>query len=320
MVQQQCNAQGGVAQMPQVMTVTGPIDPAQLGVTYAHEHLLGAPPDWSPEAADPDFVMLSPDLAASELGLFKMAGGQAVVEMSPADYNRKPAELKALSEQTGVQIIMTSGLHKESFSQHITATHTVDTLRAMFVRDVTVGADDTGIRAGVLKAATSLSTITPGEGKVLKAVARAHRETGAPISTHAQSGTMGLEQLAALKKEGVELTRVAIGHVDRKLDYDYHKAMLDMGAYLIYDQISKEKYVPDRDRVAMLARLVSQGYAAQIMLAGDFGRLSYWTSSGGGPGLTYILWRFIPWLVSEGITKEAARAMLLDNPARFFAF
>lgn len=306
--------------MPQVITVTGAIDPAQLGVTYAHEHLLGGPPDWSPEAADQDFMMLAPDLAARELELFKLAGGQAVVEMSPADYNRSPRELRELSEQTGIHIIMTTGLHKEAFSQRITAAHTVEELEAIFTREVTVGVEDTGVRAGVMKVATSLNTITEGEGKVLKAVARAHLETGAPVSTHTQNGTMGLEQIAALKQEGVDPTRVALGHVDRKLEYDYHKAMLDTGAYLIYDQLSKEKYVPDRDRVEMLVRLVSEGYGGQIMLAGDFGRLSYWTSSGGGPGLTYILWRFIPWLVSEGISQEAASAMVVDNPARFFAF
>lgn len=306
--------------MPQIMTVTGPIAPQDLGVTYAHEHLLGGPPKWSPEAADPDFLMLSTEMAVQELGLFKLAGGQAVVEMSPADYNRRPEGLRTLAVETGTHIIMTTGLHKEAFSQRITAEHSVEELTAMFARDVTEGADGTNVRAGVIKAATSLNTITEGEGKVLRAAARAHLETGAPISTHTQNGTMGLEQIAALREEGVDPSRVALGHVDRKLEYDYHKAMLDTGAYLIYDQISKEKYVPDRERVEMLVRLVSEGYGGQLMLAGDFGRASYWTSSGGGPGLTYILWRFVPWLVSEGMPREAARALLVDNPARFFAF
>ena len=306
--------------MPQIMTVTGPIAPQDLGVTYAHEHLLGGPPKWSPEAADPDFLMLSTEMAVQELGLFKLAGGQAVVEMSPADYNRRPEGLRTLAVETGTHIIMTTGLHKEAFSQRITAEHSVEELTAMFARDVTEGADGTDVRAGVIKAATSLNTITEGEGKVLRAAARAHLETGAPISTHTQNGTMGLEQIAALREEGVDPSRVALGHVDRKLEYDYHKAMLDTGAYLIYDQISKEKYVPDRERVEMLVRLVSEGYGGQLMLAGDFGRASYWTSSGGGPGLTYILWRFVPWLVSEGMPREAARALLVDNPARFFAF
>ncbi len=131
---------------------------------------------------------------------------------------------------------------------------------------------------------------------------------------------MGLEQVAMFKTEGVNPDRVAIGHVDRNVEYDYHRALLDTGAYIIYDQISKEKYAPDRKRVEVLIQLVSEGYGDRIMLAGDFGRASYWTSNGGGPGLTYILWRFLPWLVAEGMSREAAEAMLVANPARFLAF
>jgi predicted metal-dependent phosphotriesterase family hydrolase len=302
------------------MTVTGPIEPQGLGATYAHEHLLGAPPPWSLDAADADFAMLSTEAAARELQLFKLAGGQAIVEMSPEDYNRRPEQLRTLAIESGVHILMTTGLHKEAFSQRITAASTVEELAARFIQDVTKGADGSTVRAGVIKGATSLNRITAGEEKVLRAAARAHLATGAPVSTHTQNGTMGLEQLAIFKEEGVDLTRVAVGHVDRKLEYDYHKALLDTGASLIYDQISKEKYVPDRERVALLVRLVAEGYGDQIMLAGDFGRASYWTSTGGGPGLTYILWRFVPWLIAEGMPRQAARAMLVDNPARFFAF
>lgn len=306
--------------MASIMTVTGPIDPSQLGITYAHEHLLGSPPDWSPDRYDQDLIMLSIETAQKELEIFKLAGGQGIVEMSPSNYNRRPEQLRDLSLTAGIHIIMTTGLHKDAYSHPLTSSTTVDALAADFTRDVTEGVKETGVRAGVAKAATSLNTITPGENKVLRAVAQTHLATGIPISTHTQNGTMGLEQLAILKSQGVNLSKVAIGHVDRKLEYEYHMAMLDTGAYLIYDQISKEKYIPDRDRIALLIRLVEQGYGSRIMLGGDFGRASYWTSNGGGPGLSYILWRFIPWLVSEGMPKEAAQAMLVSNPARFFAF
>ncbi len=306
--------------MATVMTVTGPIEPAQLGVTYAHEHLLGGPPDWSPDQQDRDFTMLSVDAAVKELEIFKLAGGQAIVEMSPSDYTRQPEQLRDLSVMTGVHIIMTTGLHKEAYSYPLTFGATIDDLAAGFIRDVVEGVGETGVRAGVVKAATSLNTITTGEEKVLRAAALTHLATGVPISTHTQNGTMGIEQLAILKSQGVTLSRVAVGHVDRKLEFDYHKAMLDTGAYLIYDQISKEKYVHDSDRVALLIRLVVEGYGDRIMLAGDFGRASYWTANGGGPGLTYILWRFVPWLISEGMSKEAIHAMLVSNPAKFFRF
>lgn len=306
--------------MSSVMTVTGPLEPSQLGITYSHEHLLGGPPDWSADQQDTDLIMLSVQAAQSELALFKLAGGQAIVEMSPPDYNRRPEQLRELSLQTGIHIIMTSGLHKDVYSQPLTSGASVEELAERFTQEVAEGVGAANVRAGVIKGATSLNTITAGEEKVLRAAARAHLATGAPISTHTQNGTMGLEQLAILRSEGVTLSRVAIGHIDRKLEYDYHKAMLDTGAYLIYDQISKEKYVPDRDRVTMLVRLVAEGYGGQLLLAGDFGRASYWTSNGGGPGLTYILWRFVPWLISEGMSKEAAQALLISNAATFFAF
>jgi predicted metal-dependent phosphotriesterase family hydrolase len=303
-----------------IITVTGPLEPAELGATYAHEHLLGGPPDWSADRQDRDLTMLSVEAAVKELELFRMAGGRAIVEMSTPDYNRRPEQLRDLSKQSGVHVIMTTGVHKDAYSHPLTANASVDQLAANNVRDIMQGAGDTGVKAGVIKAATSLNQITEGEEKALRAAAQTHLETGAPISTHTQNGTMGLEQLAIFKGEGVDFSHVAIGHVDRKQEYDYHRALLDTGAYIIYDQISKEKYVPDRDRVATLVRLVSEGYGGQIMLAGDFGRGSYWTSNGGGPGLTYIIWRFVPWLISEGISRDAAWGMLITNPARFFAF
>jgi predicted metal-dependent phosphotriesterase family hydrolase len=305
--------------MPTIMTVCGPVAPAQLGPTYAHEHLLGAPPSWCDET-DPDFQMLDAEAAARELTLFKQAGGGAIVEMSPPDYQRQPAGLRELARRTGVHIIMTTGLHKERFSQPLTAAASIEELARRFAREVSEGVDESGVRAGVIKAATSLHTITAGEEKVLRAAARAHLATGAPISTHTQNGTMGLEQLAIFKEEGVDLSRVAIGHVDHRLDYDYHRAMLDTGATLIYDQISKEKYAPDRERIALLKRLIAAGYGAQLLLSGDFGRASYWTANGGAPGLTYILQRFLPWLIAEGVAPQAAQALLVANPARFFAF
>ncbi len=65
--------------MATVMTVTGAKEPSQLGVTYAHEHLLGSPPDWSPDRQDRDLTMLSVEAAVKELEIFKLAGGQAIV-------------------------------------------------------------------------------------------------------------------------------------------------------------------------------------------------------------------------------------------------
>jgi hypothetical protein len=122
--------------MATVMTVTGPIAPSQLGVTYAHEHLLGGPPDWSPDRQDRDLTMLSVEAALKELEIFKLAGGQAIVEMSPFDYNRQPEQLRNLSATTGVHIIMTTGLHKDAYSHPLTSEATIDELASSLKRSI----------------------------------------------------------------------------------------------------------------------------------------------------------------------------------------
>ena len=96
--------------------------------------------------------------------------------------------------------------------------------------------------------------------------------------------------------------------------------MVKSGARIGYDCISKEHYGPDRTRVAFIKDLIEAGYGDQILVAGDIARQSYLTSYGGGPGFTYILWRFIPWLWTEGVSREATDKLLIDNPARFFAW
>ena len=301
-----------------IRTVRGDIDPSDLGVCYPHEHVLCSPP---PDVTDRDLEMDSKVAAIQELTWFKQAGGRALVEMTPVDYGRNAPGMKRVAEATGIHLIATTGLHKDKFSSRIVKDKSVEELADCFTRDVTDGVDGTDIKAGVIKAASSLNTITVNEEKVFRAAARAQRQTGAAISTHTEAGTMGLEQIQLLMSEGVNPERIIVGHVDRKLEWDYHVAMWQAGVTLSYDQISKEKYAPDSQRVEFILRAVQAGFGKQIVLAGDLARKSYWPSygTGGGPGLTYILWRFIPWLRSEGLSEEAIQDLLVRNPARVLA-
>jgi len=298
-----------------IRTVHGDIEPVELGVCYPHEHVLCSPPL---DVTDRDLEMDSETAAIQELTWFKQAGGRALVDMTPVDYGRNAPGMKRVSSAAGVHLIATTGLHKEKFSGRIVKDKSIDELADRFTRDVTEGVDGTDIKAGVIKAASSLNAITANEEKVFRAAARAHHQTGAAISTHTEVGTMGLEQIQLLVAEGVRPERIIIGHVDRKLEWDYHLAMWQTGVTLSYDQISKEKYAPDGQRVEFILRAVQEGFGRQIVLGGDLGRKSYWPSygTGGGPGLTYILWRFIPWLRSEGLSEDVVRDLLVRNPAR----
>lgn len=300
-----------------VRTVRGDIPAGELGVCYPHEHVICGPPE---PLEDRDLILDSEEAAVRELGWFREAGGNALVEMSPPDYRRDPAALKRISEATGVHIVCTTGYHKEKFSAPYVADRTVEDLTDQFVREITEGIGDTGVQAGVVKAGTMKDQLGANAEKVLRAAARTQQATGAPVSTHTDAGTMGREQVRILLEEGADPKKVLIGHLDRKLEWDYLREIAETGVTLGLDQISKEKYYPDRERIAFILRLAEEGYGDQITLSGDLARKSYWPSygTGGGPGLTYILWRFVPWLREEGLDQEHIDQILIKTPARLF--
>ncbi len=296
-----------------IRTVRGDIAPEMLGLTYTHEHLFGY--SLNPKS-DPDLRLDSESAAAYELTLFRMAGGQAIVEMSPCDYNRNPLVLRRLSEATDVHIVCVTGFIKGASADLLVENKNINELADAMIRDVQDGIDGTGIRAGIIKAGSSLNTITPNEEKIFRAAACAQRETGALISTHTEAGTMALEQIELLRSEGVPPERILIGHTDRKLDWDYHIAVAKTGVTLGYDQISKEKYFPDSQRVDFIIRMTKAGYGGQIALSGDLARRSDMVGYGGGPGYTFILWRILPWLRKQGLTETDIHTLMVETPKR----
>jgi 5-phospho-D-xylono-1,4-lactonase len=296
-----------------VRTVRGDISPESLGVTYMHEHLYGCSPS---EGTDLDLNLDSEAAAAHELLLFKQAGGGAIVEMSPQDYNRNPLALKRLSETTGVHVVMVTGYIKAASADKFVEHKSVNDITDELIKDIQEGVDGTDIKAGLLKAGSSLNKITSNEEKMLRAAAKAQPETGTLISTHTEAGTMALEQIALFKEAGVPPEKILIGHMDRKLDYDYHLEVAKTGVTLGYDQFSKEKYYPDFERIDFISQLFKAGYGKQITISGDLARRSDLTSYGGGPGYTFILWRIIPWLRKKGLTQADIHTLFVETPKR----
>jgi phosphotriesterase-related protein len=287
-----------------IRTVTGDISPDALGFCHMHEHLLAAPPE--PYATtDPDLVLDDEAAAAQELRWFYEAGGRAIVEMTPLDYSRNIDGLRRLSQQTGVQIIAVTGFLKDKFCAPFVEHETVESIATRFINDIENG-------AGVIKASSSLNRITPNEEKVFRAAAKAHHATGALISTHTEAGTMALEQIDLLKD--VPPSKILIGHLDRNMDWDLHLAVAKRGVYLGYDQISKEKYDPDALRIEFIQKMIAAGHHHQLLLSMDLARKSYFPAYGGGPGLTYLRWRFVPWLRSVGV--DVIDDLFVKNPAR----
>jgi predicted metal-dependent phosphotriesterase family hydrolase len=310
----------GVAD-PWTQTVTGPVPAADLGPVYCHEHLLTDP---APRLAgeDRDLVLDDEARSAAELRDFRAAGGRTLVEVTAPEFGRDPAGLRRLAEATGITVIATTGHVCTEYWSGVLDLDPVPelVLADRFVAELLAGMDGTTVRAGIIKAGSSRDAVTPTEEKVLRAAARAQRETGAPITTHTTAGTAPLEQVRILERAGAELDHVCIGHLDRRLDWPTHREVASTGVFLGYDCVSKEQYQPDALRAEFIARLAGAGYGDRVVLAGDLARRSYLRAWGGGPGYGYLLGPFQDLLREAGLDDGQRRSLLVDNPARLLAW
>lgn len=321
--------------MPFVRTLLGDIDPDEMGVTYSHEHIVCRPPYWQEKGED-DLLLDDPAKSLEDVKRFVQAGGKTIVDATCHDYGRDVPAVAEIARQAGIHVIGTAGLNKgflwsarrpgsdETFAEWIERL-TLEELTRFVADEVEVGMEGTPYRAGQVKFGTGYNSISPLEEKVLRAVARAHHETGAPVHSHTEAGTMALEQIELLKEEGVDLRHVSFGHMDRNPDTYYHLKIAETGAYLCFDGIGKVKYYPESVRIACILELVRHGHEQQILVSGDTARKSYYRSYGNGLGLGYILEKWVPRFIEEAEKagfdgKRLVHLFLVENPRRCFTF
>ncbi|WP_200807851.1 phosphotriesterase [Demequina sp. NBRC 110056] len=329
-----------------VQTVLGPVDPATLGRVMVHEHPLSlAPGPWTTGGGDVDEHAIA--LAASALAPLLDHGIDVVVDLSPygvvgrADHGENIELLAEVSRRSGVHIVAGTSVYLEAFSPAWTVDAGLDAMAERMSADLTRGIAGTAVRAGVLgEQATGLGAITPHEDKCLRAAARAHLRTGAAIMTHTTHGTMALEQVAILRDEGADLSRVVIGHMDIQPDIDVLAAVLEMGACLALDTIGKQHWdfflapqpTPETDgeygkrgyfrsdlsRARILAELWRRGYGDQILLAQDLtgAEVSLNPTTHGQWGYAYLPAVFLPLAMEHGLPPEAADTLLRSTPLR----
>ncbi|MCX5512745.1 phosphotriesterase-related protein [Kaistia algarum] len=318
-----------------IRTLSGDIDPRDLGLTYAHDHLFCIPPLWK-EKGQTDFLIDDLEASIKDVELFVKAGGQAVYDATAIDYGRDPVALKAISDRTGIKIIATAGFNKavmwpghmkdgRTFQAFIDGKSRAE-LAAHIASEVTTGLDGTNLKGGVVKFGTGYNTISEAEDKAMRAALDAHKETGAPIHSHTELGTLILEQLAIVKAEGVDPTRLTIAHVDRNPDPWVHRKAAETGVFMCFDGISRIKYHPESVLIDCILKLAARGHEKQIMIGGDIARRTMYRNYGeGGLGLGYILESWVPRFIEEAGEAgfdgaKLIHTFMVENPQRAFAF
>ncbi len=318
-------------------TVTGPIEGAQLGFTLPHEHVIFGYPGYQGDVTLGPFDHAAALAQCTETAKAVMSRGvKTVVDATPNECGRDPAFLREVSQASGLQILCSTGFYYEGeggttyFKFRASLGDAQSEIYEMMLREVTEGIGNTGIRAGVIKLASSAAEITPYEQMFFRAGARVQRETGVPIITHTQEGQQGPQQAELLVGEGADPSRIMIGHMDGNTDPDYHRATLKHGVSIAFDRLGLQGMVgtpADAQRLEVLTTLLADGYAGHLLLSHD----SIWHWLGRAPNIPEAAlpavkdWHplhlsddILPELQRRGISQEQIEQMTVGNPARIF--
>jgi predicted metal-dependent phosphotriesterase family hydrolase len=302
-----------------LQTVTGRVDAEGVGLTLPHEHLFLTM--W--ENDGPGSMLQLPDeaLLLSELQAFAAAGGRCLVDQTPRGCGRDPRAARRLSEQTGLCIIMGCGWFTEPFypPEDDLARRSVSSLAGQLLAEIEEGIDGSGVRPGIIgEIGVAQGWISPLEERVHRAAARAQRASGLPLATHTLFHAAGIAQLDLFAEEGVDLSRVCIGHCDSQSLLGYCLAIAERGAWVSFDNIGVQMGRLEERIVWLIRELVARGHQGRILLSHDVGQvheLGYF----GGRGFTYLTSEFIPRLLEAGLTRSAVTALTETNPVRFLA-
>ena len=313
--------------MSQVNSVRGPVEADRLGATLMHEHIFVLSPEME-KTADQWDEAAETSRAVEKLRELKASGIDTLVDLTVIGLGRYIPRIVAIAEQVqDINIVVATGVYTYNdvpMFFHFRGPGTVlggpEPMVDLFIREIREGIGDTGVRAGILKCASDRPGITPGVERVLRAVAQAHRATGMPITTHTPTPPepWGLEQQRIFRDEGVDLSRVVIGHSGGTVNTDYHLALLENGSYLGFDHFGLPGITLEA-RVDAVARLCARGYAGRIVLSHDAMCFVDWfprqvMDAAQTWRWTYISDEVVPVMRAHGISDGDIDAMLVQNP------
>jgi phosphotriesterase-related protein len=310
-------------------TVLGDISPDELGIVYAHEHLVihGG----RPVQLFPDFELADVEKAVAELAPVQAMGLRTVVDAMPADCGRDVLMLAEIARESGVNVIAPSGLHHERYyhDRHWSVRLSSEEIADLFVADIEEGIDEldyngpivkrTPHKAGVMKIAGGAGGPSKRDQNIFAAAAMAQQRTGCPILTHCEGGTGALEQVELLVKHGGDPAHIVLSHVDKIVDRQHLHDIADTGARVEYDQGFRWGD-EENGTLQLLEWAAEDGLLGHITLGLDAARQKYWTEYGGAPGWIYLLGEFADLMRERGLGDAELHTLFVEAPKGAFTF
>jgi phosphotriesterase-related protein len=336
-----------------IHTVTGPVDPSELGPTSMHEHVFSDLRLWAKTGPDgipwtgpigpeaqahlrwnglhtPENLRLAdPDTAVEELRAVHAAGGRMLVDLTVTGMGRRVADLAAVSRASAVAISVGCGFYVEELHPPELAAMDVDAIAATMIAELRDGLDDTGIRPALIGEIGTSHPPTETEWRVVRGAGRAGAETGAAVNVHLSwRGTAGVAVVEALVAEGMPADRIILSHLDEVLDRGYHDACAATGCVLefdtfgseyLYSTASRARNPTDVERLAALEQLIDAGLGDRLILGCDI-----WTQGNlrrnGGCGYEHLFTRVMPALEwACGADAATVQAIMVDTPRRLLS-
>jgi len=342
-----------------VQTVLGLVDAGLLGVTLPHEHLLTDLTVYFTEPTEAtekrmayqpitlenlawirthclnhldDLQLLDEELAIKEALYYKQAGGNTIVELSNIGLGRDPLGLARIARATGLNVIMGAGYYIGASHPPASVDKTENELAEDIIRDIIEGVENTGVRAGIIGEIGCSLPLEECERKVLRASAKAQRQTGAAVNIHpSRSDELVLEIVSILDEAGGDLSRTVISHVDAwGFSADTCRELLEAGCYLEFDTFGYEGIFPplegrvfdlpsDTGRINQIIQLIANGYVNQILIASDH-CYKHLLVTYGGYGYAHILRNVVPVMRAQGVSDEQIHTILVENSRRMLQF
>lgn len=337
-------------------TVSGIVDPATLGATLLHEHVLCdiRPPSWPQlgapggdvgldiplerrfaidygEVQAPGNLLLNQiDVATRELTELRAVGGDTVVDLSCGGLHPHPRGLAQIAAASGVNIVMGCGHYVEEYQNPANRDRTVDDFTREMLDQLFVGAWGTEVRAGIIGEIGCQAPWTALEKRVMAAAVQAQEESGAALSVHPGRDPDQPQQIVDfLSAATADLTRVVISHIDRTIFDDERLFRLaDSGAVLEFDLFGMETSfykwsdidMPnDAQRLKTLRKLIARGHLTQIAISQDICYRSRLLCNG-GHGYGHIFRNVVPMMLRRGFDQSEIDAILQVTPRRLLTF
>jgi phosphotriesterase-related protein len=305
--------------MKKLITTLGLKSQYELDMILPHEHVfvdLRTPDQPGYAQAETKDVLR---LMLPEMQKAQQAGVTAIVECSTVGVGRRADIDKAVSQASGMPLLVPTGVYREPWVPDWVHAASEDKLTDWMLSELQDEIENSGIQAGWIKLSAGDEGITDCERKILRAAARAARETDVVIGSHTVKGRVVREQLEIIESVGYTPSRFIWIHTQAEPDFEQHLEMARHGVWIEYDWIGNPDFISDEQYIGHILSLLDAGFEKQILLSMDRGWYDPAQPGGGTPNpYTYLSEVFLPKLRIAGVSEETVKQLTVVNP--FMAF